>query len=250
MNTIRSRSPQIRSSGQSIRSSSKGSLELREQAASGVEHAHALGEAREVPGERLDDLGIGGAGIAEREGAVDAADDRLDDPVGHRDRRDLQEPDQPLALDRREPAGHVEAGRRDRDDPGDRQLLALGGPEGERASQRVADHVHLAPVGRAELGDGGVDHRVPLREQQLAQVEGIGGSEPAEVEGGRRPARLGEALAASPARCRRCRRSRAGAAAGDPRRATERVRVATPASRSRCSIRAVADRVGVIRTDF
>ena len=231
--TIRSRSPQTSSSGQSIRLRSNGLVELREQAAAGVEDAHAALERADVAGERGDVRGVGGARVAEGEAAVDAADDRWTIDLGDRDRGEAQQPDQPLALDHREPARHVEARRgrsgRCRRSAGRARSAARSD---EAAAERVADDDHLgAAVALAQLarsppatiashcGSSGSP-----RSSCSARPESASGRTPSAARPARRAAR------AAAARCRRCRRSRGAAAAAGPSPSSSSARVSTPAS--------------------
>ena len=46
----------------------------------------------------------------------------------------------------------------------------------------------------AELAHGGLDHRIPLGQQELGRIEGFGRAESPQVESRRRPVRPGEVL--------------------------------------------------------
>src|SRR5436305_755949 len=109
------------------------------------------------------------------------ADRAPDDRFRQRHRRGQHGPDQALAFDNPEPAGHVEAGRRDRDDPGETQLLAFGGPQRGAAAERVAGD-HRAAIG-CEVPGGGLHEAVELGKDRLLGVEVGRGAIPREIEG-------------------------------------------------------------------
>ena len=113
----------------------------------------------------------------------------------------------------REPARRVEAGRRDRRHPGERQVAALGQAQRDAAAERVAgdDDVGAAGLG-AEVRDGVARRRRRAGPAPAPGGSGVAGAEAGQVHGQR--AAAGRASGrAPPATCRPSRRSRA---AGPP----------------------------------
>ena len=126
----------------------------------------------EVAGEGVDDAGIGGAGVAEGEGPVDAADDRLDDPVGHRERARPagSGPAIPARSPRTSRPCGVRRARSGRCPPTGRSSRSAARSARAPPSELPTTNTSR-PVSVAELVDGRVDHLVPLRHQQIERVQ-------------------------------------------------------------------------------
>ena len=218
--TIRSRSPQTSSTGQPIARE----VERRRVSSGSSRRPVAQQPARPSPGrrwwrgERADHRGVRRAGLREREPPVDLADRALQhDGAGSAAGSASRRAHERVALDDLEPARHVEPGRRDRHDAGERQVGPLGRAAARPAAERVA--------GQRRPARPRVARRAPRRRRRRTAAASARprARRPRRSPGrstamARRSAR-GRARPAAAATCRRSRpsRGRARAPARPPR---------------------------------
>ena len=205
--------PQTIITGQRIRSRSNGlrsSGTSRRAVASIPATARAVGQ---VAGERDGHARVDAAWAVEGEAAVDLGNDGPHGDAGQRERRGKQGAQDQVALDDRDPAGHVEPGGRHGDDAAQVDVLVLGEPHARRGRPASCPPRSRRPRARTCGPRRG-------RSGRTAAGSGRGrGGRPRRSRAGRWRPRGGppwRAGRARSARCRRCRRTRETGASAAP----------------------------------